>query len=189
MVDAPYFCDAAEHFVGTSASPADPVYAGSRGSAGRIDGPRRRARFQGPRALAHDAASSALYIADTGNGALRCIDTRAGVVNTVVTLEDICAIAHVQEFTPSGLACDGDLLAITDIRNHVVWVYHLRTHRLGLLAGAPGVHGHQDGQGERARFWLPNAVSVSPDGRGFVVGEARGRRLVTRDGEVLTLGR
>ena len=111
------------------------------------------------------------------------------MVNTVVTLEDICAIAHVQEFTPSGLACDGDLLAITDIRNHVVWVYHLRTHRLGLLAGAPGVHGHQDGQGERARFWLPNAVSVSPDGRGFVVGEARGRRLVTRDGEVLTLGR
>lgn len=187
--ESPYFCDAAEHFIGTSATQADPVYAGSRGSAGRIDGPRRRARFHGPRALAYDPAAAALYVADTGNGALRCIDTRAGVVNTVVTLEDICAIAHVQEFTPSGLACDGDLLALADIRNHVVWSYHLRTHRLALLAGAPGHHGDQDGPGDRARFWLPAAVSVAADGRGFVVHEARGRRLVTRDGDVVTLPR
>lgn len=180
---APYFCDAAEHFIGSSASPSDPVYAGSRGSPGRIDGPRRKARFQGPRALALDGAM--LYVADTGNGALRCVDTRAGVVNTAVTLEDICAIAHVQEFTPSGLACDGDLLAVADIRNHVVWAYNLRTHRLALLAGAPGVHGDQDGRADSARFWLPAAVSASPDG--FVVNEARGRRLITRAGEVHTL--
>jgi hypothetical protein len=180
---APYFCDAAEHFVGSSASPADPVYAGARGTSGRIDGPRRKARFHGPRALALDGAM--LYVADTGNGALRCIDTRAGVVNTAVTLEDICTIAHVHEFTPSGLACDGDVLAVADIRNHVVWAYHLRTYRLDLLAGTPGVHGDQDGRADEARFWLPNAVSTSADG--FVVSEARGRRLISRAGDVHTL--
>lgn len=189
MADVPYFCDAAEHFIGTTAAPGDPIYAGSRGVAGRIDGPRRRARFHGPRALAFDVATAALHIADTGNGALRCIDTRAGVVNTVVTLHDIRAIAHVQEFTPSGLACDGDLLVITDVRNHVVWAYHLRSHQLALLAGAPGSHGDQDGTGEDARFWLPSAVVVAADGHGFVVSEARGRRLVSHGGAVVTLAR
>ncbi|MCY1013342.1 hypothetical protein OV079_49010 [Nannocystis pusilla] len=132
-----FYCDAAEHFIGTRATEADPVYAGSRGAPGRIDGPRRKARFHGPRALTEGGASL-LFVADTGNGAVRSIDTRAGVVNTALTLADICTIAHVQEFTPSGLACDGEWLVIADTRNHVVWSYDLRSHRLALLAGCPG---------------------------------------------------
>lgn len=184
-----FFCDAAEHFIGTSAaSPDDRVYAGSRGAPGRVDGPRRKARFQGPRALTEGGASL-LLVADTGNSAVRSVDTRSGVVNTVITLEDICAIAHVHEFTPSGLACDGELLVIADTRNHVVWSYDLRSYRLALLAGSPGVHGDLDGVAERARFWLPIAVALASDGQGFVVSEARGRRLVSRSGDVRTLSR
>lgn len=185
----PYFCDAAEHFIGTSAALSEPIFAGVRGAPGRIDGHRRKARFQGPRALALDASSAALFVADTGNSALRCVDMQAGVVNTFVTLDDICAIAHVQEFTPSGLACDGSLLAIADIRNHVVWSYHLATHRLTLLAGSPGTPGNQDGAGELARFWLPSAVVLAERGEGFIVKEARGRRHISRAGDVHTLGR
>lgn len=193
MATPHYYCDAAEHFIGTHGAspderPADPVYAGSRGAPGRVDGPRRKARFHGPRALA-DGGASLLFVADTGNGALRSIDTRAGVVNTVLTLDDICSIAHVHEFTPSGLACDGEVLAIADTRNHVVWSYDLCTYRLALLAGSPGVHGDQDGAGDRARFWLPIGVALATEGRGFIVSEARGRRFVSRAGEVRTLDR
>ncbi|MCY1054945.1 hypothetical protein [Nannocystis sp. SCPEA4] len=183
-----YYCDAAEHFVGASGVEADPVYAGSRGASGRVDGPRRKARFHGPRALT-EAGVSLLLVADTGNGAVRSIDTRAGVVNTVITLEDICSIEHVQEFTPSGLACDGELLVIADPRNHVVWSYDLRSFRLALLAGSPGAHGDVDGAAGQARFWLPIGVSLASDGRGFIVSEARGHRLVSRSGDVRTLGR
>lgn len=192
MQTAPrYYCEAAEHFIGIRLGPderGDPVYAGLRGSPGRVDGSRRKARFHGPRALV-EAGPSLLFVADTGNGALRSIDTHSGVVNTVLTIDDICSIAHVQEFTPSGLACDGEVLAIADTRNHVVWSYDLRTYRVELLAGSPGAHGDQDGAGERARFWLPIGVTLASEGRGFIISEARGRRFVSRAGEVRTLGR
>ncbi|PCC72888.1 hypothetical protein SAMN02745121_02006 [Nannocystis exedens] len=183
-----YYCDAAEHFIGTRATEADPVYAGSRGAPGAVDGPRRKARFHGPRALTEGGASL-LFVADTGNGAVRSIDTRAGVVNTALTLADICTIAHVHEFAPSGLACDGEWLVIADTRNHVVWRYDLRSYRLAVLAGCPGTPGDIDGEGQQARFWLPVAVALADDGRGFVVSEARGRRHVSRSGDVRTLGR
>lgn len=187
-----YFCDAAEHFIGASAAGAEPaaaaVYAGSRGTSGRIDGPRRKARFHGPRAIA-EGCDALLFVADTGNGAVRSVDTRTEVVNTVLSLQDICAVVHVQEFTPSGLACDGDLLVIADTRNHVVWSYDVRTYRVALLAGSPGAHGDRDGAGERARFWLPIGVVLATEGRGFIVHEARGQRLVSRAGDVRTMGR
>lgn len=186
-----YACDAGQHLVATLAdgAPAPEPYAGLRGAPGRVDGSRLQARFHGPRALAVEPAGGTLFVADAGNQAVRCIDLRAGVVNTRFVLADLRALAPVLEFTPSGLACDGELLVVADPRNHALWSYQLRTHRLALFAGRPGQHGDQDGPRERARFWLPTGVALAPDGRGFVVQEARGRRLVSRAGEVFTPGR
>jgi hypothetical protein len=49
---------------------------------------------------------------------------------------------RVPEFTPGGVAFDGDdLLAIADIKNHILWAYEVKQHRLRVLAGAPGQHG------------------------------------------------
>lgn len=186
-----YFCDAAEHFIGVRGA-SDRVLTGTPGTHGAIDGSCRKARFHGPRALALDPAGRLLYVADTGNQAVRLVDLAAHIVNTLVDHHDARDAAGVAEFTPGGLALDGDgLLAIADIKNHVVWAYDLRRHRLRLLAGAPGQHGLADGEPHDARFWLPTAVSLADDRSGFVVAEAgnRQRRLVTRDGRVRTLTR
>ena len=78
---------------------------------------------------------------------------------------------------------------IADTRNHAVWSYDVRTYRVALLAGSPGAHGDRDGAGERARFWLPIGVALATEGRGFIVHEARGQRLVSRAGDVRTMGR
>lgn len=51
------------------------------GSAGLVDGPSHRARFNAPQGIAADAA--ALYVADTGNHALRRIDRVTGIVTTI----------------------------------------------------------------------------------------------------------
>jgi len=188
-----YFCDAAEHIIGVRAVAAvsDELFAGTPGTPGIINASCRKARFNGPRSLSLDLARRALFVADTGNQAVRQVDLHVRIVNTLVNLHDARAIAGVQEFTPGGVAFDGELLAITDIKNHIVWAYDIAQHRLRLLAGAPGQQGLRDGDPALARFWLPTTVTVADDRPGFITTEAgnRLRRHVTRDGRVRTLSR
>lgn len=186
-----YFCDAAEHFIGVRGA-SDQVLSGTPGTPGIIDASCRKARFHGPRALALDPVARLLYVADTGNQAVRLVDLGVHIVNTLFNHHDAREAAGVAEFTPGGLALDGDgLLAVADIKNHILWAYDLRRHRLRLLAGAPGQHGLTDGESADARFWLPTAVSLADDGSGFLVAEAgnRQRRHVTREGRVRTVTR
>jgi len=187
-----FFCDPAEHIIGVRAVAAasDQVFAGTPGTPGIINASCRKARFNGPRSLSLDAARRTLFVADTGNQAVRQVDLRVHIVNTLVNVQDARAIAGVQEFTPGGVAFDGDdLVAIADIKNHILWVYDLRQHRLGLLSGTPGQHGLVDGDADRARFWLPTTIVLADDRSGFIVTEAgnRQRRHVTRDGHVRSL--
>ena len=188
-----YFCDAAEHYIGVrAAASADQVLAGTPGTPGCINASCRKARFHGPRALALDPVARLLFVADTGNQAVRQLDLGVHIVNTLVDHHDARDAAGVPMFTPGGLALDGDgLLAIADIKNHIVWVYDLRRHKLRLLAGTPGQHGLTDGDGPDARFWLPTTIALADDGSGFLVAEAgnRQRRHITRDGRVRTLQR
>ena len=142
------------------------------------------------RSLSLDAAHRTLFVADTGNQAVRQVDLKVHIVNTLVNLQDARAIAGVQEFTPGGVAFDGDdLVAIADIKNHILWAYDLSLHRLCLLSGAPGQQGLVDGDADRARFWLPTTITLADDRSGFIVTEAgnRQRRHVTREGHVRTL--
>lgn len=189
-----YFCDAAEHIIGVRAvaGASEQLFAGTPGTPGSINASCRKARFNGPRSLSLDQGHHTLYVADTGNQSVRQVDLTVRIVNTLVNLHDARAIAGVHEFTPGGVAFDGDdLLAIADIKNHILWAYELRAHRLRLLAGAPGQHGQADGDPADARFWLPTTIVRAEDGSGFLVTEAgnRQRRLVTRNGVVRTLGR
>lgn len=189
-----FFCDPAEHIIGVRAvaTAADQVFAGTPGTPGIINASCRKARFNGPRALALDAARRLLFVADTGNQAVRQLDLGVLIVNTLIDHHDARAAAGVLEFTPGGLALDpSGLLAIADIKNHIVWAYDLHRHHLRLLAGTPGLHGLTDGDGEQARFWLPTQISLADDGSGFLVAEAgnRQRRHLTREGRVRTLQR
>lgn len=186
-----YFCDAAEHYVGVRTAVSEQVLAGTPGSPGIINAGCRKARFHGPRGLAHDRLRQLLFVADTGNQAVRQLDLAVHIVNTLVDHHDARAAAGVHEFTPGGLAVDAGLLAIVDIKNHIVWAYDLKTHVLRLLAGTPGQHGLADGTGAEARFWLPTTIVLAEDGSGFLVAEAgnRQRRHITRDGRVRTLQR
>ena len=189
-----YFCDAAEHIIGVRAAAgvSDEIFAGTPGTPGNINASCRKARFNGPRSLSLDLAHRALFVADTGNQAVRQVDLGVRIVNTIVNIHDARAIASVHEFTPGGVAFDGEgLLAITDIKNHILWAYDIGQHRLRLLAGAPGQQGLGDGEPSLARFWLPTSITLADDRSGFIVTEAghRQRRHVTRDGRVRTLPR
>ncbi len=70
--------------------PADPgtwtisTIANDDGTAGFADGTAATARFRAPSGLYLDAATHVLYIADTGNHAIRTLDLASGTVATVV---------------------------------------------------------------------------------------------------------
>jgi hypothetical protein len=89
---------------------------------------------------------------------------------------------------PRGIArmADGSYV-VADFKNNV-----LRKFTAGgqvvTLAGQPGVVGEQDGVGPDARFYLPSALALLPDGD-LVVADSGNRRLcrVSADGRVSTL--
>jgi DNA-binding beta-propeller fold protein YncE len=57
------------------------------GQSGHVDGDGRLAQFWEPSGLAFSADESLLFVADTNNDAIRCIDTASGVVSTIEVQE------------------------------------------------------------------------------------------------------
>jgi len=79
---------------------------------GQIDGPRAQARLQYPTALATDSASSTLWIADTGNHALRCLRFGGDAVDTLAL--------PVRLHYPMGIAVGAGYLWVANTHAHEV---------------------------------------------------------------------
>ncbi len=135
------------------------------GSPGLLDGPGTDAQFDTPAGVAVDRAGM-VYVADTGNGAVRVID-RDGAVATL-------AIAYPDgPFRPVGIACGaGPELYVTDERGRVIEIAVDRTVRT--IAGSRP--GFRDGPGADALFRNPSGVAVAGQGR-LIVADA-GNALV-----------
>jgi len=124
------------------------VLAGN-GKPGFVDG--APGQFKEPAALAYDAASQMLYVADSGNDAIRRI-TAGGVVSTL-------AEGFKQ---PAGIAIRDGILFIADTGND-------RIRRVApdgtVTTIAGGVHsGFADGPGAQALFKGPQGIALTPAG-------------------------
>ncbi|HEX3578222.1 MAG TPA: hypothetical protein VHY33_06630 [Thermoanaerobaculia bacterium] len=138
--------------------------AGRAGLSGRADGPATSARFDSPRRVAV-AADGTIYVADTGNHAVRRI-APAGSVETVA------ASSGADRMDPIGLAVDGDgNVLFADAWTHVIRKID-RTGRLSIVAGLPGVSGGVDGPVGSARFNAPEGVAVDTEGAIYVADTA-----------------
>jgi sugar lactone lactonase YvrE len=73
---------------------------------GFVDGPGAAARFREPSGIACDPGGM-VYVADSGNSAVRTIDAATGQVATLVRASDLGGGAGAPPFTPVGLALDG----------------------------------------------------------------------------------
>ena len=120
-------------------------FAGVPLQSGHADGPALDATFNAPSGLAF-APDGSLYVADTGNNAIRRI--RDGFVTTVAT--------GLKQ--PAGIDVDrGGNVYIAETGNHVVRVLR-PDDTLDVLAGAPGQAGYADG--EAALFDSPTGLRV-----------------------------
>jgi streptogramin lyase len=155
-------------------------FAGTDKHAGSANGAGASARFSDQaKGVALDSAGN-VYVADTGNNAIRKI-TPSGWVSTL-------AGQNARFYHPQGITVDGaGNVYVADTANNTVRKI-TPAGVVSTLAGAEGQSGNADGTGSKARFNHPEAISV--DGRGNLYVADIGNhtiRRVTPNGVVTTL--
>jgi sugar lactone lactonase YvrE len=131
------------------------------GQPGVLDGPALEARFDTPCGVAVDRAGN-IYVADTGNGAVRVISP-AGMVSTIGPPPPFGLL------DPIGIAVSADgLVYVTDARGRVVEI----TPGVDARIVAGGSPGFANGPGGAARFRAPAGLVVASPGR-LVVADSR----------------
>jgi sugar lactone lactonase YvrE len=166
--------------------------AGLSGVAGTSDGTGAEARFNAPASLALDGV--VLYVADTGNHAIRAVRIDDATVATVAGLpgeagEADGPAADARFDAPVGVAAGpGRTLVVADTGNHTLRIVSLDDAQVRTLAGVAGEAGDADGTAAVARLSGPTGVAV--DTHGLVLVADTGNhvvRSVEADGTVVTL--
>lgn len=165
--------------------------AGSITGGGFANGQGASARFSSPRAI-DVGADGTLYVADTGNHAIRVVTT-SGSVSTIGGLGGVAGFADGAPASarfrfPAGIAVDpvSGIVYVSDKDNHVIRRFGL-DRSVTTIAGDPGVAGSADAAGGNARFAFPRGLEVGPNGDLYVADtQNQAIRKVTPDGVVTT---
>ncbi len=172
-----FIADTGNHSI-RKVTPAGVVttFAGTALISGATNGTGADARFNGPRGLAIDG-SGTLYVADTGNHAIRMI-TSAGVVTTLAgsagTVGSTDATGALARFRgPAALAVDsaGSTLYVADTGNYTLRKITVATGAVSTLAGSAGLAGTTEGTGTAARFGLVQGLGLDTTGTTLYVAD------------------
>ncbi len=147
------------------------------GKSGFKDGAADIASFDHPQGLI--ASSDALYVADTGNHAIRRIDLKTGSVTTLAgtglrgTLLAAKPVPGISTAlaSPWDLEKQGDQLFFANAGTHQIGVLDLKTGRVSRLAGS-GAEDLLAGSPDEAAFSQPSGLSLSGDGGTLYVADA-----------------
>lgn len=162
------------------------------GTAGLKDGNLNTAQFNMPRGLA--LVNGILYVADTGNHALRAVDLKAGIVTTLAgngtrgddyTPDDVGNEVEMASPWDVQLLPDGKTLAIASAGTHQLWQYNIDTHEVSVLAGT-GAENIADGPAKDAKLAQPSGLSLLGNDLYFIDAETSSLRVL-HDGQVKTL--
>ncbi|TXH05205.1 MAG: redoxin domain-containing protein [Nevskiaceae bacterium] len=146
------------------------------GTAGLVDGASGRARFNHPQGLI--ASSDAIFVADTGNHAIRRIDLASGAVSILAgTGQRGHGLGAAQPALKTALASPWDLelktqqLYFANAGTHQIGVLSLADGKVSALAGS-GAEALTDGGAEEAGFAQPSGLAMSADGGTLYVADA-----------------
>jgi DNA-binding beta-propeller fold protein YncE len=184
-----YVADAGENNRIRKITPEGMVTTLAGGEEGFQDGQGTSARFNTPSALAIDAQGN-LYVADTGNNAIRKV-TSEGMVTTIagsgaVGFKD--GAAREAEFNaPVGVAVDaqGSVFVADTYNDRVRRV--TRDGQVTTVAGGGASPGYLDGAALSAGFDTPCGVLVAPTGELYIADTGNNAvRKLTKEGQVTT---
>jgi len=137
--------------------------AGKVGLAGNRNGSETEAEFDSPKGITTDGSS--LFLADSNNHTIRKIDIATGMVSTFAGMEgkkgNHDGKGSAARFNrPFGITTDGNNLYVTDSNNHTIREIDIDTGMVKTIAGSAGEVGYVDGKGKRAKFFIPEGVTV-----------------------------
>jgi hypothetical protein len=170
-----YVCDYATHVIRkvVIATGVVTTIAGTSGSSGFVNGTGATARFQSPIGCVVRTDNSELYIADTGNNAIRKITLANSNVVTFAgsnTTGRVDAVGNAARFTtPSALAITATTLYIADTANNMLRSAVLSTSNVSTIAGSPtgggttgGASNITVGTATAASLWAPQGLALNP---------------------------
>ncbi len=142
------------------------------GAPGFADGAFAAASFDGPQGMALSADGGTLYVADTGNHAVRALDLGARTVATLAGTGEQAAnypplpgaFPGVALSSPWDLARDGSRLYVAMAGSHQIWVIDLERGVAEPAAGS-GREGVADGDAEEAELAQPSGLVLDGLGR------------------------
>lgn len=149
------------------------------GLRGFSDGPADTAQFNNPRGIALDGDN--LYVADTGNHAIRRIDLSSGQVTTLAGNGKKGVLASPWDIEKTG----DDLFSIAMAGNHKIFTLNVVTGELSPIAGS-GHEDMKDGNSAAASLAQPSGLSWNDGILFFVDAESSALRML-HDGNVKTL--
>ena len=187
-----YVADSANHTIRKiSAAGLVSTLAGT-GTYGYKDDTGTSAQFNGPSAVAVDAAGT-VYVADDGNNVIRKIS--GGVVTTLAGVAGGSGYADgpgasAKFWAPSGLAVDAAManVYVVDSGNNRIRRIILSTGAVETLAGQ-ATSGSTDAVGTAAKFNRPAGVALDPTGYLYVADSYNMtiRKITLSSGQVTTL--
>lgn len=136
------------------------------GEPGLVDGPLVDARFHSPQGLSAD--EERLYVADTGNHAVREVDLRRGVVRTIAGTGELgrgmprapLPAREVPLRSPWDVAVAGDYVLVAMAGIHQIWAIDRRAGTASVLAGS-GREAIDDGPFAAASFAQPSGLALA----------------------------
>lgn len=141
------------------------------GAPGLADGAADQAAFRSPQGMALSADGRILYVADTGNHAIRAVDLPAGRVTTVAGTGSQDRYLQLRAgdaattalSSPWDLALDGDRLYIAMAGSHQIGLLDLSSGEIAPLAGS-GLEGWANGPAAQAELAQPSALALDRQG-------------------------
>jgi DNA-binding beta-propeller fold protein YncE len=142
------------------------------GAPGFADGAFAAASFDGPQGMALSSDGGTLYVADTGNHAVRALDLGARTVATLAGTGEQAAsypplpgaLPGVALSSPWDLARDGSRIYVAMAGSHQIWVIDLERGVAEPAAGS-GREGVADGDAEVAELAQPSGLVLDGLGR------------------------
>ncbi len=142
------------------------IYVIGSGKSGFKDGDFESAQFFTPQGMTFDEVNQVLYVADTGNHALRRVDLKRRVVETIAgtgiqsrNIRPHCGNNALETAlnSPWDLVKVGDYLYIAIAGSHQIWKMDLARGTIGTFAGI-GAEGCFDGELFESVFAQPSGI-------------------------------